>query len=402
MSFRKVAIFGAGTMGSGIAYALALKGIDVMLFDISQEVVERAKGQIELKLLKRDIEKGKIGEEKKKEILERIEIGKDFRMAKEADLVIEATFEDFSTKEGLFRQLASFCPSSTIFSSNTSTLSITRLAEVSSRPERFIGMHFFNPAHIMRPVEIIPGMKTENETIDLCLRFVEEIGKAPFLVKNCPGFLVNRILLSYVSEAYLLLEEGVPPEIIDETIKKIGFPMGPLELSDMVGHDISLHTFPILHRAYGERFPIPRIVEALVRYGRYGNKSGKGIYRQGKIDEEFIKIAKEVQRPSDFPFSAQRLILRAVNEAIYCLSENVAGLDQIDRAMVLGTGFPFEGPLHFADQIGLDETLSLLEDFSKYAPSRFWPHYLLREYVDAGYLGKKIGRGFFEYKKEEV
>jgi 3-hydroxyacyl-CoA dehydrogenase len=173
----------------------------------------------------------------------------------------------------------------------------------------------------------------------------------------------------------------------------------------MVGIDISMHTFPIMHDAYGERFPFPVLVEKLVKAGRLGIKAGKGIYSDGKVDDQFMSIVREVQRETgtiSTSFSAERLILRQVNEAVYCLQEGIASAAEIDRAMVLGTGFPVNkegvgGPLHWADERGLDEVLLSLEDLKNLVGVRFWPHHLLKDYVHAGYLGKKTNRGFFAY-----
>jgi 3-hydroxybutyryl-CoA dehydrogenase len=178
--------------------------------------------------------------------------------------------------------------------------------------------------------------------------------------------------------------------------------MGPLELSDMVGWDVSLHTLLILNEAYGERFPFPEIVRKLNDAGRLGMKTGKGIYSQGRVDNEFREMVKGMgPSKGGSQFSIERLILRQVNEAIYCLQESVATAENIDRAMVLGTGFPNEagtgGPLRWADARGLDWVLSTLEELTKGEGERFRPHYLLKKYVAAGRTGRKAGRGFFAY-----
>ena len=205
-----------------------------------------------------------------------------------------------------------------------------------------------------------------------------------------------------MNECLLAAEEGISPEVIDSEAKKAGFPMGPLELSDMVGWDVSLHTFPILHSAYGDRFPVLRLVQKLNDAGRLGLKAGKGVYNNGLIDDEFrAMVASLGSKGSGTPFTIDRLILKQVNEAVYCLQEGVALPEEIDRAMVLGTGFPNEaglgGPLHWADEKGLDWVLSTLEGLAKSEGSRFWPHHLLKTYVAAGRLGKKTKKGFFEY-----
>jgi 3-hydroxyacyl-CoA dehydrogenase/enoyl-CoA hydratase/3-hydroxybutyryl-CoA epimerase len=202
-----------------------------------------------------------------------------------------------------------------------------------------------------------------------------------------------------VGEALLCAEEGISPETIDAEAKKAGFPMGPLELSDMVGWDVSLHTLPVLHDAYGERFPFPELVRKLNDAGRLGMKTGKGIYTEGEIDGEFLSMVKTSAQGNSF--SADRIIVRSVNEAIYCLQEGVAAAEEIDRAMVLGTGFPNQagigGPLHWADEKGLDRVLAMLEALAAQEGPRFWPHHLLKTYVAAGRLGRTTKKGFFEY-----
>lgn len=312
--------------------------------------------------------------------------------ASDVDLVIEAVVENREIKSKLFGDLNKACKPDTVFATNTSTLSVTALGTLSGRPSRFLGLHFFNPVHVMKLVEVIPGLDTGKEIVGSVVAAMKAVKKIPIVVKDCPGFLVNRVLLPYVGEALLCAEEGISPEKIDTEARKTGFPMGPLELSDMVGWDVSLHTLPILHDAYGERFPFPELVRKLNDTGRLGMKTGKGIYTAGKIDDEFRSMVKGPGKA----FSVDRLILRSVNEAIYCLQEGVASAEEIDRAMVLGTGFPAQGPLHWADEKGLDWVLSTLEDLARSA-TRFWPHHLLKAYVAARRLGKNTKRGFFEY-----
>jgi 3-hydroxyacyl-CoA dehydrogenase len=181
--------------------------------------------------------------------------------------------------------------------------------------------------------------------------------------------------------------------------------MGPLTLNDMVGMDVGVHTFPIMHEAYGERFPVPVLFQKLFQVGRLGMKSGKGIYVDGKADDELFEILRRIQAETGkrhTEFSAEKLILRQVNEAIFCLQEKIATAEDIDRALVLGTGFPADengvgGPLHWADKKGLDWVLDKLDHFKDTLGTRFWPHFLLKQYVAAGFLGKKINKGFFEY-----
>ncbi|HUL20477.1 MAG TPA: 3-hydroxyacyl-CoA dehydrogenase [Thermodesulfobacteriota bacterium] len=405
MEITQVGVLGAGAMGSGIAHAVAQAGVPVKMMDLSEVLV---RGGIEKigKNLSRSVEKGKLSSLQKEEILKRIEPAHDPTALKECGLIIEAVFEDLTLKLSLFERLDGLCLPETIFASNTSTLSITRMAAGVSRSGRFLGLHFFNPVPAMRLVEVIPALQTSQETVDQGIDFIKRIKKVPVVAKDCPGFLVNRIVMPYAGEAMLAAQEGAAlPTEIDEAMKKAGFPMGPLALNDMVGIDVGVHTFPPMHEGYGEKFPVPVLFEKLLQAGRLGLKSGKGIYVNGLVDDEFLGIIKKIQSESGIrgtEFSPDRLILRQVNEAVCCLQEKIASAEGIDRAMVLGTGFPADekgvgGPLHWADERGLDWVLDRLNYFKDTLGTRFWPHFLLKQYVAAGYLGKKVGKGFFEY-----
>jgi 3-hydroxyacyl-CoA dehydrogenase len=400
MTYKKVAVIGAGAMGQGIAQVMAPQSEEVIFVDIAADFVEKGIARIASRYAS-DIKKGKMSPEEKDRIMARIKGTTRQEDAAGVDLVIEAIIEDRKTKGDLFRNLDRICTKETVFATNTSTLSVTELAILSGRPGRFLGLHFFNPVHVMKLVEVIPGLDTEKEAVDIVFNAMKTIKKVPVVVQDCPGFLVNRVLLMYIGEALLAAQEGISPEEIDAGAKAAGFPMGPLELVDMVGIDVSLHTQPVLHEAYGTRFPFPELIQRLYDAGRLGMKVGKGIYNEGKVDDEFKKIVKDMNRETPPSFSIDRLILRQVNEAVYCLQEGVATAEEIDRAMVLGTAFPnnqgIGGPLHWADEKGLDWVLANLEAFVSLG-SRFWPHHLLKTYVAAGRLGRKTGRGFFEYK----
>jgi 3-hydroxyacyl-CoA dehydrogenase len=404
MDCKRVAVIGAGTMGSGIAQSIARVGMEVVIIDVAQEPVDKAMGQIEGRMNK-EVEKGKLTAEEKVHVMKQIQGSVVLEDARGADLVIEAAVEDLHIKEDIFWNLNRVCSPAAFFATNTSTLSVTRLGALSGRPERFIGLHFFNPAHIMKLTEVVPGLTTSSEAVQFGVDFVKRLEKTPIVVQDCPGFIVNRILLPYVTEAFLAAGEGVSPAEIDDAVRKAGFPMGPLELNDMVGIDVSLHTFPILHDAYGDRFPVPPLPKKLYEAGRLGVKTKRGVYRDGKVDDEFRLIVEGLEDTAtarDVPFTADRLIVRQVNEAVYCLQEGIASAADIDLAMVLGTGFPADrdgvgGPLHWADEKGLDHVLSMLEQYKELFGSRFWPHPLLKNYVHARHVGRAAKRGFFAY-----
>jgi len=392
-------------MGSGIAQVAAQAGYQVVLVDLSEAFVRAGVGKIE-KSLSRSVEKGKLSLDEKDAVLGRIQATTKLEDLRNAELILEAVFEDMSLKLDLLRGLGPLCSPETLFASNTSTLSITQMAAGASQPSKFFGLHFFNPVPVMRLVEVVPGLQTSPQTVDQAIEFVKTIKKVPIEARDCPGFLVNRILLAYVGESMLAAQEGAAsPAEIDESIKNAGFPMGPLAMNDMVGIDVGVHSFPVLHEAYGDRFPVPVLFERLAQAGRLGLKSKKGIYADGRVDDEFLQIIGRIQRETgikDTQYSPERLILRQVNEAIYCLQEKVAKAEDIDRALALGTGFPVDengagGPLHWADAAGLDWVLNRLNHFKDSLGSRFWPHFLLKQYVAAGYLGRKASKGFFEY-----
>ncbi|MFH0727229.1 MAG: 3-hydroxyacyl-CoA dehydrogenase [Pseudomonadota bacterium] len=402
MKNGKVVVEGAGAMGSGIAQVLAAASFDVVLIDIKPDFVENGLKKI-AKGLESEIKKDRLSPDAKDRIMGRIKGSTDQSDASDAALVIEAVVESREIKGELFRTLNGICSDETIFATNTSTLSVTDLGALSGRPARFLGLHFFNPVPAMRLVEIIPGLDTADDVVEKVHVAMKSIKKTPIIVKDCPGFLVNRILLAYINETLRCVQEGISPEVIDMEARKAGFPMGPIELGDMVGWDVALHTFTVLHGSYGERFPFPPIVKKLHGAGRLGMKSGKGVYSDGKVDDEFNALVEDIGlKKSNKMFSINRLIMRQVNEAIYCLQEGVASPEDIDRAMVLGTGFPnidgIGGPLHWADEKGLDWVLSVLEELSaKESATRFWPHYLLKTYIGAGRLGRKTKSGFFTY-----
>ena len=393
MTYSRVSVFGAGAMGGGIAHAFAAASIDVILIDVTSDLVAQGMKRIEATCASA-VKRGKLSPEAMDALMGHIKGSTAVKDAYSSDLVIEAIIEERKIKTDLFQSLGRLCRPECVFATNTSSLSVTDLAFLSGRPDRFLGLHFFNPVHAMKLVEVIPGLETADSVLSRSRDAMAAIGKVPIVAQDCPGFLVNRVLLMYITEALLCAEEGVSPEEIDAKAKEAGFPMGPLALVDMVGIDVSYHTQPELHKAYGVRFPFPQIVRRLFDAGRLGLKTGKGIYAEGKIDDEFQRIVGTV---STAPFSIDRCIARAVNEAIYCLREGVASAEGIDRAMVLGTGFPEGGPLHWADATGLDEVLGTLEGLAGAKGPRFWPHHLLKTYVAGGRVGKKTKKGFFEY-----
>jgi 3-hydroxyacyl-CoA dehydrogenase len=403
MYIYKAAVIGAGTMGSQIAQVISYSGLPVILKDRDQHAIERGLTAIR-KIYQGRVDKGKMtsGEMDQKMALVSGTTGYDG--FKDVDIVIEAVFEDLEIKRKVFSDLESVCPPSTILATNTSSLPISAIAVGTKRPEKVVGLHFFNPAHVMKLVEVIPGLPTSPETVDDVVAFSEGLRKIPVRVQDCAGFLVNRLLMPYLNEAALALQEGASTaKQMDEAMAAFGMPMGPFALLDMIGIDVAEKVAHILYDAYGPRMTAATILDELVKAKRFGAKNGLGFYNyQGAKDDTLEQLVNKIQKASGAKktrFTPERLLFTLINEAVICLQEGVATAADIDISMIAGTGFPQDkgGPLHLADDMGIDVVLQGLESFKRELGPRFWPAQMLKRMVAAGYLGKKSGRGFFSY-----
>lgn len=284
MDIKKVAVIGGGTMGNGIAHVFAMNGFEVTLIETKQEFADRALATI-TKNLERMASKKRITEEKKNESLKNISISLSIsESVKHADLVIEAVPEDLAIKTSVWKQVDEAAPNHTIFGSNTSSISITKLAAITSRAEKFIGMHFFNPVPVMKLVEIVRGLETSDEVYDAIEETSKKLNKTPVPVNDMPGFVSNRVLMPMINEAIFAVYEGVAtPENVDQVMMLgMAHPMGPLRLADFIGLDVCLDILNVLYEGFKDPKyrPCPLLVK-MVDAGKLGNKTGEGFFAYG-------------------------------------------------------------------------------------------------------------------------
>ena len=378
-------VIGAGTMGAGIAGALAKSDHQVIIKDSTDSGLQRGKDHLAKELSKlrylSSLERAAIGNR-----IDWLQFPSP-TMSRSA-IVVEAVFEDMSLKKKIFADIAPRVRPDAILATNTSSLSVTEMATAIDRPERFVGMHFFNPVEKMPLVEIIRGEKTSDETVAKVAALTTEMGKFPIVVRDVPGFLINRTLIPYLNESVFLLQEGHSVEAIDRAALAFGMPMGPIRLLDEVGLDVAAHVSKVMIDGYGERMAVPAFAEKLVSLTRKGRKTNAGFYTYtGKESAPWDGLAKALNLPATPQKKLsqeeiqQRLIYHLVNEAMKCLNDGVAGDDrelakkQIDLGTVMGIGFPpFRGGvIYYAEKEGLDTIRERLVKLEQEYGARYKP-----------------------------
>jgi 3-hydroxyacyl-CoA dehydrogenase/enoyl-CoA hydratase/3-hydroxybutyryl-CoA epimerase len=364
-SFERAHVVGAGVMGGDIASWCSARGLTASLQDRTNELVGKA------------LERAKVFFEKRvRDPTERARANArlipdvDGAHISETDVVIEAIFENADAKRELYARVEPKLKPGAILASNTSSIALEELSSGLQDPSRFVGIHFFNPVAQMQLVEVVSSAKTSAATQQSAIAFVRKIDKLPLPCRSAPGFVVNRILFPYLIEAMLAAEEGIAPALIDQVAVDFGMPMGPIELADVVGLDVSMHVGQILADAFGK--PTPTAVQALVKNGKLGRKSGEGFYRWqgGKAVKPPIPTTTAPEDLQD------RLILPLLNEAVAVLREQVvADADLLDAGIVFGTGFaPFRGgPINYARTRGIEACMSRLQQLAKRYGPRFSP-----------------------------
>ncbi len=371
---NKITVLGSGIMGHGIAQISAMNGYDVVLRDVEQKFLDNAMNKIRWSLDKL-VEKNKISKQESDKIFARIKPIVELKEAlQDADLLIEAVPEDLKLKEKVYSEVDQFAQEKTIYSSNTSTLPISEISQLTSRPDRFIGLHFFNPPQLMKLVEVIPGASTDKSIVDLGLNFVKSLSKNPILCnKDVPGFIVNRIFIPIVHEAaYCLENDGKSMTQIDSAVKfKLYLPMGIFELADYTGLDV-------IHKATTEMYsrdkkvvnPHPRI-EQLFSAGKLGKKSGEGFYSYGDKNYERVSLSEEEAKQYD-PI---RILSVAINNAAWLISYGVCTREDVEQALKLGMGLKKE-LFEIGEENGIGKIISTLNELQKkngsfYAPDPY-------------------------------
>jgi 3-hydroxyacyl-CoA dehydrogenase/enoyl-CoA hydratase/3-hydroxybutyryl-CoA epimerase/enoyl-CoA isomerase len=382
---RRAAVLGAGIMGGGIAYTSVVRGIPVLMKDIQQAALDLGVTEAR-KLLAKQVEGGRMPADKAAAVLAEIHPTLDYQDVGSVDIVVEAVVEKLSIKQAVLAELEPLLAANTVIASNTSSLSISDMAAGLKHPENFVGMHFFNPVPVMPLVEVIRGTKTSDAATATVVGYASALGKTPIVVKECPGFLVNRILTPYLLGFLHALRDGADYQQIDRAMEAFGWPMGPAYLADVVGLDTLLHVLDVISAGFADRMRVigQHAVQTMVEHKRYGQKTGAGFYRyetdpKGKprklVDPQTAQLVGSTRSGPAQQFTdaqlVDRLMLPMMIEAARCLEERIAATAaEVDMSLVLGLGFPRHvgGPLKFTDWLGLQEVVSRCARYEALGP----------------------------------
>lgn len=366
---NRAAVMGAGIMGGGIAYQSALRGTPIIMKDIAQQGLDLGTGEAQ-KLLAKQVERGRMDQVKAERVLSTITPALDYSGFNEVDIVVEAVVENPKVKQLVLAEVEGLVADSAVLTSNTSTISITLLAQALKRPENFCGMHFFNPVPLMPLVEVIRGEKSGDAAIASTVAYALALGKSPIVVNDCPGFLVNRILFPYFGAFCQLLRDGADFRVIDKVMESFGWPMGPAYLLDVVGIDTAAHCMKVMAEGFPDRmqYDFTTAIDHLYEAGNYGQKSGQGFYRYEQsasgrptrvFDEAIVAQLAPLQlQQKDVSEQAmcERMMVALCLEAVRCLEDNiVSSAAEVDMGLLLGLGYPrFRGgALRYIDNMGV-------------------------------------------------
>jgi len=395
MEINRIAVIGSGAMGHGIAQVAATAGFEVVMRDVNEEILAGAMEKIKWSLGKL-VEKKRIAEEDAKKIRERIKPVVPLEEAvKNVDYVIEAVPENLNLKRQVFGEMDKHAPPHTILATNTSALLITEIAEATKRPDKIVGMHFFNPAQLMRLVEVVMGEKTSEETGNISVELTKKFGKEPVICrKDVPGFIANRVTIPATNLVAWMVHKGeyTIEEVDAAAIKKAGMPMGVFALLDYTGIDIAYNVLKFMEERE-PRFKACPLIEEKVKKGEIGVKAGKGFYtypEKGKWVMPNIDFTKAEK------FDPMVLTYATANMAAELLRRKIATAEDIDKTLKLGFNFPI-GILELADTIGNDVIVSELKKIEEKYGELYSPDPLLEEMVRKGELGSKTGKGFYAY-----
>jgi len=395
----KAAVLGAGIMGGGIAYQSALRNTPIVMKDIAQPGLDLGMKQAG-NLLDKQVERGRMTRDKADRVLTAITTSLDYQGFNKVDLVVEAVVENLGVKQSVLAEVEQQVAPGAILTSNTSTISIDLLASALQRPADFCGMHFFNPVPVMPLVEVIRGAKTSDEAVATTVAYAQSLGKTPIVVKDCPGFLINRVLFPYFGAFCQLLRDGADFREVDRVMEAFGWPMGPAYLLDVVGMDTAAHCIDVLAEGYPDRmrYDFRTAIEALYEQGSYGQKNGRGFYRYDvveggrptKVFDEAIQATLQPLQQRQASFSddeiRERMMVALCLETVRCLEDGIVGSAiEADMGLILGLGYPrFRGgALRYIDNVGVAQFCEIADKYAELGPL-YHPTTGMRAMADTG------------------